>query len=169
MPWANRELAGTYLPCAAMNRAHGLVLAVAIGLAAAAGTYAALQTTDLGAKASTLSQQQVTAANARLDKRQAALRHAAAKHPPRLPKLPHKISAPAPAPAAAPAAAPAPAPTPAIATAPAPPTGSYGSGPTGDAGPGGWADDRGDDRSDNESSGHSEGGEEPSDDGGGDD
>jgi hypothetical protein len=76
-----------------MNRRHGLFLAVAIGLAAIAGTYAALQTTDLGAQAATLSEQQIAEADVRLDKQEAALRRAAKKRPPKLPKLPARAAA----------------------------------------------------------------------------
>jgi hypothetical protein len=103
-----------------MNRKHGLFLAVALGLAAVAGTYAAMQTTDLGAQAASVSEQEIAAADKRLDEQEAALRRAARKRPPKLPKLPPRAQAPvavpagsgsAPAPAAAPAtAAPAPAP-----------------------------------------------------------
>jgi hypothetical protein len=64
-----------------MNRRHGFFLAIAIGLAAIAGTYAALQTTDLGAQAATLSEQQIAEADVRLDKQEAALRRAARKRP----------------------------------------------------------------------------------------
>ena len=107
-----------------MNRRHGLFIAVAIGLAAIAGTYAALQTTDLGAQAATVSAKEIAAADQQLDKQEAALRRAAKKRPPRLPKLPAKAERPAAAeaPAVAPAAAPA-------ASAPAPP-GSFSSGPS---------------------------------------
>ena len=84
-----------------MNRRHGIFLAVAIGLAAIAGTYAALQTTDLGAQAQTLSEQEIAAADARLDQQEAALRRAANKRPPRLPQLPARVSGGAGGPASA--------------------------------------------------------------------
>jgi hypothetical protein len=147
-----------------MKRTHGLVLAVAIGLAAIAGTYAALQTTDLGAQASTMSKHEVAAAQVRLNKQEAALRRAAAKRPPQLPKLPHKVSAPTPSPAA-----PAPAAAPAIAAAPAPSTSSFSSSPSASSGPSGWKDNHGDNRSDDDHSGHGGGGDNyhSSDDGGG--
>jgi hypothetical protein len=51
-----------------MDRRHGLFIAVAIGLAAIAGTYAALQTTDLGAQAATTSEKEIAAADVQLDK-----------------------------------------------------------------------------------------------------
>ena len=76
-----------------MNRRHGLFIAVAIGLAAIAGTYAALQTTDLGAQAATVSEKEIAAADVRLDKQEAALAKAAKKRPPRLPKLPARATA----------------------------------------------------------------------------
>jgi hypothetical protein len=93
LPRPNRSLAGADLRSSAMNRRHGLFLAVAIGLAAVAGTYAAFQTTDLGAQANTLSQKEFAAAELRLDKQEAALRRAARKRPPRLPELPARASA----------------------------------------------------------------------------
>lgn len=129
----------TYRGC--MNRKHGLFIAVAIGLAAIAGTYAALQTTDLGAQAATVSQQEIAAADVQLDKQDAALRRAAKKRPPRLPKLPAKASAQAAAPTAT--AAPA---APAAAPASAP-SGSFSSGPSDNSGDGSY-DDHGDDGSD---------------------
>jgi hypothetical protein len=104
-----------------MDRKHGLFIAVAIGLAAIAGTYAALQTTDLGAQAATTSEKEIAAADMRLDKQEAALARAAKKRPPKLPKLPAKAaggasggggaSASGPGSAAPAAAAPAPAPS----------------------------------------------------------
>jgi hypothetical protein len=112
-----------------MNRKHGLFLAVALGLAAVAGTYAAMQTTDLGAQAATVSAREIAAADKRLDKQEAALQRAARKRPPKLPKLPPRAQAAsagspgaaAAAPAAAAPAAPAPA-------SPAPPVSNSGPG-----------------------------------------
>jgi hypothetical protein len=124
-----------------MERRHGFFLATALGLAAIAGSYAAMQTTDLGAQAASVSQKEIAAADVRLDKQEAALRRAAKKRPPRLPKLPAKASAStsvAPG-AAAPAASAGPA-------APAPaPSGSLGSGPSDDSGHGSYDDDFDDD------------------------
>jgi hypothetical protein len=136
-----------------MNRRHGLFLAIAIGLAAIAGTYAALQTTDLGAQAATLSEQQIAEADVRLDEQEAALRRAAKKRPPRLPELPAKASGGA---AAGASGAPAPA---APAPAPASSSGSSSSGPSGSSGPGSWDDD-GDDDSGDDHSGHGGGGDD---------
>jgi hypothetical protein len=75
-----------------MDRRHGLFIALAIGLAAIAGTYAAFQTTDLGAQAATSSEKEIAAADVRLDEQEAALRRAARKKPPKLPKLPARAS-----------------------------------------------------------------------------
>ena len=126
-----------------MNRRHGLFIAVAIGLAAIAGTYAALQTTDLGAQAATTSEKEIAAADMRLDKQEAALARAAKKRPPKLPKLPAKAagatsggggaSASGPGSAAPAAAAPAPS--------------ASGPGPSATTGPGSF-DDHGHDHDD---------------------
>jgi hypothetical protein len=75
-----------------MDRRHGLFIALAIGLAAIAGTYAAFQTTDLGAQAATSSEREIAAADIRLDEQEAALQRAAGKKPPELPKLPARAS-----------------------------------------------------------------------------
>jgi hypothetical protein len=159
-----------------MNRRHGLFLAVAIGLAAIAGTYAALQTTDLGAQAATLSEKEIAAADIRLDKQEAALRRAARKRPPRLPKLPARASGGLAVASSGPAAGAA---TVASTPAPAPSGGSFSSGPSGNSGPGSW-DDHDDDHhheddfDDDDHSGHGGGGDDDFDDdhsghGGGDD
>jgi hypothetical protein len=108
-----------------MNRKHGLFLAVALGLAAVAGTYAAMQTTDLGAQAASVSEQEIAAADKRLDEQEAALRRAARKRPPKLPKLPPRAQAPAAAPAGGGGNAPAPAAAPAVAPAPAAPAPAF--------------------------------------------
>lgn len=171
LPRANRGLAGANVPSSVMNRRHGLFIAFAIGLAAIAGTYAALQTTDLGAQAATVSEKEIAAADVRLDKQEAALRRAARKRPPRLPRLPEKASA-----RAAAAAAPASAPAAAAPQAPSPAAGSFSSGPSDNSGQGSY-DDHGssdfedddfddddfDDHGDDDSSGHG------GDDSGGDD
>lgn len=123
-----------------MDRRHGLFIAVAIGLAAIAGTYAALQTTDLGAQAATSSEQEIAAADVRLDRQEAALRKAARKRPPRLPKLPARAAGVGGGVAASgPASAP---PVAAFAPTPAP---SGGPGPSGNSGPGSFDDHGGDD------------------------
>lgn len=77
-----------------MKRRHGFFLATALGLAAIAGSYAAMQTTDLGAQAATVSENEIAAADVRLDKQEAALRRATKKRPPRLPKLPVRDARP---------------------------------------------------------------------------
>ena len=63
-----------------MDRRHGFFIALAIGLAAIAGTYAAFQTTDLGAQAATSSEKEIAAADVRLDEQEAALRTPASTH-----------------------------------------------------------------------------------------
>jgi hypothetical protein len=67
-----------------MRRPHALVLSLAIGVAAVAGTLAATRTATLGARASDA---QVAARTARLDRFEASLRRAAADRPPALPPL----------------------------------------------------------------------------------
>jgi hypothetical protein len=125
-----------------MDRRHGLFIAVAIGLAAIAGTYAALQTTDLGAQAATSSEKEIAAADVRLDKQEAALRRAAKKRPPKLPKLPARASGAASGGGGATASGPGSA-APAAAAAPAPAT--SGPGPSGNSGPGSFDDHGGHD------------------------
>ncbi len=130
-----------------MNRRHGLFLAVAIGLAAIAGTYAALQTTDLGAQAATLSEQQIAEADVRLDKQEAALRRAARKRPPKLPKLPAEApggAAPAAGGGGGFASGPGSAGPVAVAPVPAP----SGPGPSPNSGSGHFDDDHDDDAAD---------------------
>jgi hypothetical protein len=77
-----------------MNRLHALVVAVLLGIAAVAGSYAALGTTALGVTASeaTLSDAQIAAREAKLDKAERALRRAAKRQPPALPPLPARRS-----------------------------------------------------------------------------
>jgi hypothetical protein len=79
-----------------MNRLHALLLALLLGASAVAATYAVLKTTALGtnAKATTvgISESRLAARNARLDKVEAALRHALRKKPPALPKRPKRIA-----------------------------------------------------------------------------
>jgi hypothetical protein len=129
-----------------MDRRHGLFIAVAIGLAAIAGTYAALQTTDLGAQAATSSEQEIAAADLRLDKQEAVLRRAAKKRPPRLPNLSAPASGAAGGGGAATATGTGPTPAaPAATAAPAP--APSGPGPSHNSGPGSF-DDHGGDRDD---------------------
>lgn len=102
-----------------MARKHAFVIALALGLAAAVGALAAMNTARLGqpqAKAADGAAQ--TAALLKrtrlLDRQEVALRRALAKRPPKLPKVPRfaPVKTPPPAPvtvaaSAAPAAAPA--------------------------------------------------------------
>jgi uncharacterized iron-regulated membrane protein len=69
-----------------MNRLHALVIAVLLGIAAVAGSYAALGTTALGVSASeaTVSDAQIAARKAKLDRAARALRRAAKRKPPAL-------------------------------------------------------------------------------------
>lgn len=67
-----------------MRRAHALVLSLAVGVAAVAGTIAATGTATLGARASDT---QVAQRAARLDRFEASLKRAAADRPPALPPL----------------------------------------------------------------------------------
>jgi len=76
-----------------MGRAHALVLSLAIGVAAVAGTIAATRTVTLGARAADT---QVAARSARLDRFEASLRRAAADRPPALPPLRSAADATAP-------------------------------------------------------------------------
>ena len=122
-----------------MDRRHGLFIAVAIGLAAIAGTYAALQTTDLGAQAATSSEKEIAAADVRLDEQEAALRRAARKRPPKLPKLPARVPAAASGGGGATANGPG-----SAAPAAAAPAVS-GPGPSGNSGPGSFDDHDGED------------------------
>ncbi|MGH3059331.1 MAG: hypothetical protein ACRDPP_14010 [Gaiellaceae bacterium] len=77
-----------------MNRLHALVVAVLLGIAAVAGSYAALGTTALGVTATeaTISDAQIAAREAKLDKAARALRRAAKRKPPALPPLPARRS-----------------------------------------------------------------------------
>ncbi|HET8822961.1 MAG TPA: hypothetical protein VFM57_15555 [Thermoleophilaceae bacterium] len=127
-----------------MDRRHGLFIALAIGLAAIAGTYAAFQTTDLGAQAATSSEREIAAADVRLDEQEAALRRAATKEPPELPKLPARASGAAGGAGGATASGPgsaAPGTAAPAAAAPAPSR----LGPSVNAGPGSFDDHSGDD------------------------
>jgi hypothetical protein len=70
-----------------MNRLHALVIAVLLSIAAVAGSYAALGTTALGVSASeaTVSDAQIAARKAKLDRAARTLRRAAKRKPPALP------------------------------------------------------------------------------------
>jgi hypothetical protein len=80
-----------------VKRSHALLLAILLGAAALAAAFAVLTTTSLGMSAkqpSAVSDAQIAARNAKLDKAEAALRRALEKKPPALPKLPKHASAP---------------------------------------------------------------------------
>jgi len=89
-----------------MNRLHALLIAFAIALAIAAGTFAALRTTQLsatpsgGVTAAAIARQQ-----AALNRVRIRLRHALERRPPKLPPLPEVVKATAPAASPAPLAA----------------------------------------------------------------
>lgn len=72
-----------------MTRRNATVIALFLALALVAGLFAALRTTQLGARsASSVSPAQIAAKNRQLDRYQAALRREAKKRPPALPTLP---------------------------------------------------------------------------------
>ena len=99
-----------------MKRINALLLALALGIAVAAGTFAALRTTQLGSKATAthVSSAQIAKQNRALDRAEATLRAELRRNPPKIAALPpksqilagHSPSAPATA-ATAVAAAPA--------------------------------------------------------------
>jgi hypothetical protein len=101
-----------------MKRTHGFLIALALAFAVVAGTFAALRTTQLGAKA-TATPRTSDAALLRqaraLDRAEAALHKQLAQKPPALPAVPHTPMVATPSLQAAPA----PAPT-SLASAPAP-------------------------------------------------
>ena len=80
-----------------MKRSHAVLLALLLGVAVVAATFAVLTTTSLGmsakAAAPAPSSAQIAARSHKLDKTEAALRHALKKKPPALPKLPKRASA----------------------------------------------------------------------------
>lgn len=79
-----------------MKRSHALLLALMLGAAAIAAAFAVVTTTSLGMSAtrpSAVSDAQIAARNAKLDRAEAALRRALEKKPPGLPKLPKHRSA----------------------------------------------------------------------------
>lgn len=77
-----------------MNKLHALVIAVLLGIAAVAGSYAALGTTALGVTASeaTVSDAQIAAREAKLDQAARALERVAKRKRPALPPLPARRS-----------------------------------------------------------------------------
>jgi hypothetical protein len=80
-----------------MKRSHALLLALLLGVAVVAATFAVMTTTSLGmsakAAAPATSSAQIAARNHKLDKTEAALRRALAKKPPALPKVPKRVAA----------------------------------------------------------------------------
>jgi hypothetical protein len=97
-----------------MKRTHALLLVFAVAMAAVAGTFAALRSSQLRANAAPkVSAAQIQQQIHSLDKAEAALRAQLRRKPPALPPLPHvtaHVTAPAPAAAAPAAMASAPAP-----------------------------------------------------------
>ena len=106
-----------------MSKIHIAVISLLLGFATAFGALAVARTVHLGQVSTATAGGQVTARGAWMAKRErmlaradVELRKALAKHPPKLPKVPHFAPVSAPAPAAAPASAPVVAPS----AAPAP-------------------------------------------------
>lgn len=77
-----------------MNKAHATIIALALGVAAVAGTFAALETTSLGAQAASGSggEGQLAARKAKLDRAERKLDRAANRRPPALPAIPAAAS-----------------------------------------------------------------------------
>jgi hypothetical protein len=86
-PEARRWGTGSY--GSAMKRTHALLIAVVLALSAVAGTFAALRTTQLGARqaahGAVLGTAQIAQRNRALDRAQAALAAELRKQPPPLP------------------------------------------------------------------------------------
>ncbi len=100
-----------------MKRIHALLISAAVAFAVAAGTFAALRTTQLGsANSPGISPTELTRQTRALDRTQAQLKRALHKQPPKLPPVP-VVAAPAPVTTTAPTLS---APPPATTTAPAP-------------------------------------------------
>ena len=80
-----------------MKRSHAVLLALLLGVAVVAATFAVMTTTSLGMSAKAAapagSSARIAARNHKLDKTEAALRRALGKKPPALPKLPKRVSA----------------------------------------------------------------------------
>lgn len=96
-----------------MKRTHATAIAVLLGVAGVAGTFAATRSADLGASSAQpkLTERQIVQQSRKLDAFEASLRKSLAERPPALPAVPRYLaSSPAPAPATASA--------PALATAP---------------------------------------------------
>ncbi len=102
-----------------MKRIHALLISAAVAFAVAAGTFAALRTTQLGsANSPGISPTELARQTRALDRTQAQLKRALHKQPPKLPPVP-VVAAPAPVTTTAPAPVAAP---PATTTAPATPS-----------------------------------------------
>jgi len=71
-----------------MNRRHTFVIALFLALAVAAGMFAALRTTELGASAASVPAAQLAARSRALDRYEASLRREAPRRPPALPAVP---------------------------------------------------------------------------------
>jgi len=77
-----------------VNKAHAFIISIALGAAAVAGTFAALQTTSGGAQAASVSpSSDLSARRAQLDRLQAKIERAAKKRPPALPAIPSGATA----------------------------------------------------------------------------
>ncbi len=92
-----------------MKRTHATAIAVLLGVAGVAGTFAATRSADLGASSAqpTLAERQIVQRSRKLDAFEASLRKSLAQRPPALPPVPrYTASSPAPVSSAAtPAAA----------------------------------------------------------------
>jgi hypothetical protein len=83
-----------------VKRRHGFLIAVILGSTAVAGTFAALQTTNLGPAAAEPSEREIARADKRLDRQEAQVSRASKRRPPQLSDAAATAST---APAAAPA------------------------------------------------------------------
>jgi hypothetical protein len=83
-----------------MTRRHALVISVFLALALVAGAFAALRTSGLGARASTVPAVEIAAKTRQLDRFERALRREAQSRPPALPPLVAGAKVPATPPAA---------------------------------------------------------------------
>jgi hypothetical protein len=73
-----------------MSRVHATILALLLGLAAVAGTFGALSTSSLGlaAEQASVSDAEIAAREAALDRAERRLERAAKRRPPQLPPVP---------------------------------------------------------------------------------
>jgi aminoglycoside phosphotransferase (APT) family kinase protein len=81
-----------------MKRLHALLIALALAVAVVAGTFAALRTTQLGAKATSANRvdaAQIARQNRALDRAEAALRAELKRRPPAIAALPAAAPPPA--------------------------------------------------------------------------